>query len=144
MKTFRLLLLSTLFVLLIAQTGQSQSQFGDILKGAQKALGVGGELPDSKIVDGLKEALQIGTGNAVQTVSQAGGYLNNSRIKIPLPGPIQEVETFVRAAGFGKQVDEFDQSMNHAAEKAAPEAKSIFLDAIKQMSFADARKILCR
>lgn len=94
------------------------------------------------MIDGLKEALQIGTGNAVETVSQMGGYHENPEIKIPLPDAIQRVEKLVRAAGYGAQVDAFEMSMNRAAEKAAPEAKSIFWDAIKQMNFSDARKIL--
>ena len=142
MKTFRLSFLSIMMVLIIAEFTQAQSQWGDILKGAQKALGVGGGLSDSKIVDGLKEALQIGTGNAVQTVSKAGGYFSNPKIKIPLPGSVQKVEKLVRVAGYGGQVDAFELSMNQAAEKAAPEAKGIFWDSIKQMSITDARKIL--
>ena len=142
MKSFRVLFLSSMMVLVIAQFTQAQSQWGDVLKGAEKALGVGGGLSDSKIVDGLKEALQIGTGNAVQTVSTIGGYYNNPKIRIPLPGAIQKVEKLIRAAGYGSQVDAFELSMNQAAEKAAPEAKGIFWDAIKQMNFTDARKIL--
>ncbi|MFC1868186.1 DUF4197 domain-containing protein [Thermodesulfobacteriota bacterium] len=142
MKTFRLFFFFLMLALVISTNARAQFQFGDILKGAQKALGIGGGLSESKIVDGLKEALQIGTGNAVQTVSQVGGYYNNSTIKIPLPKSIQKVEKLVRAVGFGKQVDEFELSMNQAAEKAAPEAKSLFWDAIKQISFSDARKIL--
>jgi hypothetical protein len=141
MKTFRFLFLSVMMVLVIAQFTQAQSQWGDMLKGAQKALGVGG-LSDSKIVDGLKEALQIGTGNAVQTVSKVGGYYNNPKIKIPLPGSVQKVEKLIRVAGYGTQVDAFELSMNQAAERAAPEAKNIFWDSIKQMSITDARKIL--
>jgi len=142
MKTFRFLFLPIMMVLVIAQAAQAQSQWGDILKGAQKALGVGGGLSDSKIADGLKEALQVGTGNAVQTVSKAGGYYKNPKIKIPLPGSVQKVEKLIRAAGYGSQVDAFVLSMNQAAEKAAPEAKGIFWDAIKQMTITDARKIL--
>jgi hypothetical protein len=53
------------------------------------------------MIDGLKEALQIGTGNAVETVSQMGGYYENPEIKIPLPDAIQRVEKLVRAAGYG-------------------------------------------
>ena len=53
-----------------------------------------------------------------------------------------QAEKLLRAAGFGNQVDKFELSMNRAAERAAPEAKTIFLDAVKQMSFTDARQIL--
>jgi hypothetical protein len=55
---------------------------------------------------------------------------------------VQKVEKLLRATGFGGQVDAFELSMNRAAERAAPEARSIFGDAIRQMTFADARGIL--
>lgn len=138
----RILCVSTIMVLVVVHLAQAQSQYSDILKNAKKAIGVEKGLSESKITDGLKEALQIGTGNAVQTVSRVGGYYNNARIKIPLPGSIQKVEKLVRTAGLGSEVDAFELSMNHAAEKAAPRAKSIFWDAIKQMNVTDARKIL--
>jgi hypothetical protein len=142
MNKSRILCVSTIMVFVMVHLAQAQSQFGDILQGAKKALGVEDGLTESKIIDGLKEALQLGTGNAVQMVSQVGGYYNNAKIKIPLPGSIQKVESLVRTAGFGSEVDAFELSMNRAAEKAAPEAKSIFWDAIKQMKVTDARQIL--
>jgi Protein of unknown function (DUF4197) len=142
MSKSRNLCVITIMVLVMVHLAQAQSQFGDILQGIKKTLGVEDGLTESKIIDGLKEALQLGTGNAVQTVSQVGGYYNNAKIKIPLPGSIQKVESLVRIAGFGSEVDAFELSMNRAAEKAAPEAKSIFWDAIKQMKVTDARKIL--
>jgi len=99
-------------------------------------------LSESDIIKGLKEALEIGTGNAVTYVAKTNGYYQNGKIKIPLPENVQKVEKVLRVAGYGKQVDEFELSMNRAAEKAAPEAKSIFWNAIKGIQFADARKIL--
>ncbi len=75
-------------------------------------------------------------------VSKQGGYYNNPEIKIPLPGSVQKVEKLLRGAGFGSKVDAFELSMNNAAERAAPEAKSIFWDAIKKMKIDDAKKIL--
>jgi len=93
-------------------------------------------------VNGLKEALQIGTGNAVQIVSKVDGYYKNPKIRIPLPDTVQKTEKILRVAGYGSKVDEFELSMNRAAERAAPEAKTLFMDAIKQMTFTDAKKIL--
>jgi hypothetical protein len=116
--------------------------FQDILKGAQKALGTSDSISDSEIVEGLKQALEIGTGKAVDLVSKQGGYYDNPAIKIPLPGSVQKAEKLLRGAGMGSKVDAFELSMNNAAERAAPEAKSIFLDAIKQMKIDDAKKIL--
>jgi len=117
--------------------------FGDILKGAkEKFMGGQGALSEGTIIDGLKEALQIGSENAVAFVSKADGYYNNPRIKIPLPDAVKKVEKILRGVGYGPKIDAFELSMNRAAEKAAPEAKAMFWDTIKGMSFSDARKIL--
>jgi len=126
----------------LLQLTPAHAQFGDFLQGIKKAVGLGGGLTEGKIIEGLKEALQIGTRNAVETVSRVGGYYENPKIKIPLPGAVQKVEKLVRAAGYGTELDAFEMSMNRAAERAAPEAKGIFWDAIKEMNVADARKIL--
>jgi hypothetical protein len=91
---------------------------------------------------GLKEALSIGTRNAVAKVSKVDGYFGNKAIKILMPEKIATVGNVLRKVGYGKEVDDFELSMNRAAEKAAPQAKSIFVDAIKGMTIEDARKIL--
>lgn len=65
-----------------------------------------------------------------------------SLLKILLPPSVQKFENILRSVGFGSKVDEFELSMNRAAEKAAPEAKALFVDAIKQMTFSDAKQIL--
>lgn len=116
--------------------------FADLLKGLQQAVGLGGGPSETKIIDGLKEALQVGTKNAVEVVSKVGGYAENPQIRIPLPGAVQQVEQIIRTAGFGEQLDAFEMSMNRAAEKAAPQAKAIFSDAIKAMTISDAATIL--
>jgi len=116
--------------------------FQDFLKSAQKIFEKSDSLSDSEIVAGLKEALEIGTTKAVDLVSGKGGYFNNPKIKIPLPESVQKVEKLLRGAGFGSKVDAFELSMNTAAERAAPEAKSIFWGAIKEMKIDDAKKIL--
>ena len=59
-------------------------------------------------------------------------------IKIQLPEEIEKAGKYLRLAGYGSKVDEFEQSMNRAAEQAAPEAKQIFLDAVKGMEIKDA------
>jgi hypothetical protein len=102
----------------------------------------GGKLSDSKIIRGLKEALEIGTGNAVEMVSKLDGYYKNPDIKIPLPKAVQKVETVMVAMGYGPEIEEFSRTMNRAAERAAPEAKSLFWNAIKEITFEDARTIL--
>ena len=93
-------------------------------------------------IAGLKEALSVGTANAVLDVSKINGYLKNQAIRIILPEEIQKATRTLRNLGLGGLVDDFERSMNVAAEKAAPEAKAIFLDAIRSITFDDARKIL--
>jgi RNA binding exosome subunit len=97
---------------------------------------------ESTIISGLKEALSIGTDKAVKNVSQVDGYFGNQVIKILMPEKIQKVADILRKVGYQKQVDDFVLSMNRAAEKAAPQAASIFVDAIKGMTIEDAKKIL--
>jgi hypothetical protein len=96
---------------------------------------------EAKIGQGLQEALRVGIDNTVRITGKENGFLNNEQIKITLPENIRKVETFLRSAGFGPQVDEFVLSMNRAAEKAAPAAASSFLRALAAMTFQDAGKI---
>ena len=138
----RILTLVISLLLIFSAGHQVDAGFQDWLKDAASKIGGEKGLSEDEIVNGLKQALEVGTGNAVTTVSQTGGYFKNPKIKIPLPENVQKVEKLLRSTGFGSQVDEFELSMNRAAERAAPEAKTIFFDAIKQMSFADARQIL--
>ncbi len=97
---------------------------------------------DNDIAAGLKEALGKGVSTAIKTLGKENGFLLNPRVKIPLPKSLQKLEKGLRIAGQGKSVDAFVASMNNAAEKAVPVAVDVFVDAIKKMSFDDARKIL--
>jgi hypothetical protein len=116
--------------------------FQDFLEGAKKLFSGDKGLTDKEIIKGLKQALRIGTQNAVGLVSKLDGYYKNPEIRIPLPDDVRKVEKYFKMAGFGGLVDDFEMSMNRAAEQAAPEATAIFGDAIKKMTFTDARKIL--
>jgi hypothetical protein len=141
MKRFRWLVI----VFVVTWAGAVSNAAGgwsDVLKNTLNSFGSGNQLDNAEIIDGLKEALEIGTSQAVQLAGRENGYFNNPEIKIPLPETIANTETLVRAAGMGDQLDAFVLSMNRAAERAAPEAKSIFWDAIKQMRFDDAKRIL--
>ncbi len=91
---------------------------------------------------GLKEALSVGIENAVQILGRPDGYFRNELIKILLPPPFKAVERAMRFAGLSGMLDQFVQSMNRAAEAAAPFAKDIFVSALKDMTFDDARRIL--
>lgn len=99
-------------------------------------------ISNSDINDGLKAALFQGVENAVDILGRRNGFLDNVRVRIPLPNALKKTEKTLRFLGQGNKVDEFIESMNHAAEEAVPVATDIFLDSIKQMSFTDARNIL--
>ena len=118
----------------------ASAQFDWIFKGL--GLGQQSGLSDVRIASGLKEALQIGTESAVNLTGRLDGYLQNQAIKILMPEKLQALEKGLGLVGYGPQVDEFVLSMNRAAERAAPFAKQIFWDAIGEMTFDDARKIL--
>jgi len=105
--------------------------------------GLGGSgITDSKASAGLKEALEIATQKAVSLTGRTNGYFGDAAIKILMPAKLQSMEQGLRAVGYGPQIDEFVLSMNRAAEQAAPAAKQIFGNAITNMSFDDAKKIL--
>lgn len=91
---------------------------------------------------GVKEALAKGADYAVATLGKEGGFLGNSKVKIPLPGYLQKAESGLRMFGLGKQADQLIETMNHAAEQAVAEAKPILTDSIKKMSVQDAKGIL--
>lgn len=126
--------------IVLVTAAPASAQLGRILRGL--GLGRPGGLNDAKIASGLKEALQIGTQNAVNLTGRLDGYFRNEVIKILMPEKLQTLEKGLRLVGYGPRVDEFVLSMNRAAERAAPRAKAIFWDAIGEMSFEDARKIL--
>lgn len=131
-------------VLFLAFVNPARAQFDQILKGLGDKIGSGSGsgLSDAKIGSGLKEALKVGTENAVLQTGQTDGFFGNKIIKILMPKTLQRIEQPLRLVGYGPQIDEFVLSMNRAAEKAVPFAKEIFWDAIGEMTFEDARKIL--
>ncbi len=95
----------------------------------------------SELEEGLKEALIVGAKRAVAQVSREGGFLNNPKIRIPLPSHLERVASVLKRVGYAKEVEAFEVSMNRAAERAASKALPIFLKAVKEMTFEDARRI---
>jgi hypothetical protein len=99
-------------------------------------------LSQDQIGQGLKEALGNGVQAAITNLSRPGGFLDNPKVKIPMPEKLQSVEKTLRAMKQDRYADEFVTTMNHAAEAAVPEAMPIFTDALKNMTIDDARKLL--
>ncbi len=87
----------------------------------------------------MREALTQGICTSVASTGRPGGYCGNPAIKSLMPPRLRRVEQALRVAGMGPQMDSFVKSMNQAAEEAAPAAKAILLDALKQMTFTDAK-----
>ncbi len=143
MRRFRVMVfLSVLFLPTIPLT-TVDADLGDFLKGLQiPEIGGGQGLGDDRIVQGLKEALEIGSKRAIERVGRPDGYFGSPSIRIPLPQSLQKVEKGLRAMGYGDDVDSFVKSMNRAAERAAPGARDLLWDAVRAMRFEDARRIL--
>jgi hypothetical protein len=130
------------FLVLIVIFG-IQNTDAQILKDAKKLISSGGKgLTEKDAADGIKEALVNGAGESVKLVSMVDGYWGNPEIKIPFPPEAKEMESKLRTIGMGKKVDEFNESMNRAAEKAGNEAKPIFIAAIRGMTVKDAINIV--
>lgn len=133
---------------LIALSGLAQADWKDWLKSAKEAVetsdspAVSQVLSNDQIIEGLKEALSVGTEKAIALLGRDGGYLNDAQVKIPLPDGLKSVSKGLRAIGQDELVDEFVTTINRAAEQAVPETLSIFGDTIKQMSLEDAKGIL--
>jgi len=100
------------------------------------------QLSDEKIISGLKEALEVSTAKAVAQAGKHDGFMKNDAIRILLPQKLQALGKGMRMLGMGEQVDDLEIGMNRAAEHATPQAKQIFLTALRKMSFQDARRIL--
>jgi hypothetical protein len=99
-------------------------------------------LTQDEMIGGLKEALSKGVQKAVADLGRDDGFLKNLDVKISIPDSLHRVEQALRMAQQDKLADEFIATMNHAAEKAVPEAAAIFGDAITKMSLDDGRAIL--
>jgi Protein of unknown function (DUF4197) len=96
----------------------------------------------TETADGLKAALNQAVNTAVSTLGKPDGFLGNPEVRIPLPGKLEKAAKKLRKLGMGKQTDALELAMNRAAEAAVPEARVLFVDAIKQMSVADAVSLL--
>jgi hypothetical protein len=139
---------STPVLLLLLVTLPAQADWTQYLDSAKEALDSSGvadsatDLTNDEMVAGLKQALDKGTQFAVNKLGQPGGFLDNKKVRIPMPDSLSWVESSLRTVGQDEMADEFIDTMNHAAEQAVPEAADIFAGAIKEMSVQDAQGIL--
>ena len=101
-----------------------------------------GVLSQAEIGNGLKEALNNGITKQVSKLTATDGFYRNEAVKIFLPEELQTVDKKLRQIGLSKLADEGLKVINRAAEDAVKEATPIFVTAVKQMSFNDAKNIL--
>ena len=109
-----------------------------VLPGAAPAAG----LSEGDAAAGVRAALERGALAAVQVLGRTDGFLGNPRVKIPLPGFLNDAAKLLRATGQGRKLDELVTAMNRAAEAAVPMAKPLFVSAVKAMSLDDAIKVV--
>ncbi|HZF80993.1 MAG TPA: DUF4197 domain-containing protein [Rubrivivax sp.] len=97
---------------------------------------------EAQAAAGIRAALERGAVAAVNLLARTDGFLGNPKVRIPLPGYLQDAERLLRATGQQRRVDELLTSMNRAAEAAVPEARSLLVSAVKSMTVTDARQVL--
>ena len=100
------------------------------------------QLKPTEINSGIKEALTRGAEAAVAQLGRKDGFMGNDALRIPLPPSLQKADKIMRTVGMGKQADELILSMNRAAEAAVPEAKTLLVKSVKEMTLEDAKGIL--
>jgi len=99
-------------------------------------------LASSDIAEGFKQVLRKGVRISVDYLGHADGSWKHPDVRIPLPGALRTPARLLQQAGLGLYVEQWQQRMNHAAEKAVPLARPVFYNAIRSMSFSDVRRIL--
>ena len=108
----------------------------------QSGAGTAGNSNQSALSRAVKESLELSSTRAADLLSKAGGYQNSSLYRIKLPEPVQPIASRLRQFGLGGQVDQIEKLMNQGAERAAVEAKGIFISAVRSMTLTDAMGIV--
>lgn len=135
-----------LTLLLAVPAGHAQANWWeraqDLLRGVTGGSTTTSGLTQAEIIDGLREALRIGTDNVVSRLGAPGGFLNDPRIRIPLPYGLNRAQEQLSRVGLSGMLDDLEVRMNRAAEAATPRARALFVNAIRDMSIQDAQSIL--
>jgi hypothetical protein len=106
------------------------------------ALGARAALNETDAASGIRTALERGAVAAVGLLGKQDGFMGNPLVRIELPGYLKDGAKLLKATGQGKRIDELLLAMNRAAEAAVPQAKSLLVAAVKNMSVEDGVKIL--
>lgn len=115
------------------------AEMSQILQSGAEAAGQSNQ---SAMTRAIKESLELGSTRAADLLSRAGGYQNSSVYRIRLPQAVQPIAGRLRQFGLGGQVDRIEALMNQGAERAAVEAKPVFINAVRSMTVTDAMGIV--
>ncbi len=117
----------------------------DALKGLKGNSGTStsaSALSNTDMVGGLRDVLRVGSERVIGTLGKADGFNKASDVHIPLPGTLKTAQSMLSKVGMGGLGEDLELRLNRAAEAAVPQAKTLFSDAIGQMSIDDAQKII--
>ncbi len=124
-----------------ATTGSS-GDFGRVLGEVIGQPATQGALSQAEIDAGLREALTVGTNLVAAQLGQTNGYFGDSQIRIPLPKTYRDIQSGLSRVGASGPLDDLELRMNRAAESAVPEARTLVLGAVRQITIEDAVQIL--
>jgi hypothetical protein len=110
--------------------------------GALCGAGRAADLSQTDAAAGVRAALERGAVAAVAALGRSDGFLGNPKVRIELPGFLNDAAKLLRATGQQRRVDELITAMNRAAEAAVPQAKQLLINAVRAMSVEDARKVI--
>jgi len=132
-----------IILLLVCLPFLGNAQLKDVIKKtAAKATTKNIAVSNLEIANGLKEALDNGVKKQVTKLTAVDGFYKNELVKILLPEELKKVDSKLRMIGLGSLADEGILMLNRAAEDAVKQSTPIFIDAIKNMNFTDAKNIL--
>lgn len=128
------------------ESGSRKSGFFDFLRKRSKSIpaetGSLADLTSSQITSGLKEAVEKGLRSAVQHLGKPDGFLTNANVRIPVPEKLKTIETTLRKLNQDALVDEFETTMNRAAEKAVPAGTEVLMKSLTDMTVEDAKGLV--
>lgn len=141
------ILLPTLFIAVFSIVACTTQQLQQTADAAKEAMNSGTKpasnpLTNEEVINGLKEALTVGTNNSSSFASKVDGFYKNPALFIPFPPEAQKVKDWALKLGMNEQLDKFVMTLNRSAEEAAKDAAPVFVNAIKGMSIGDGFAIL--
>lgn len=131
-----------LVIIALIFTACSEESFRKTMRTINETVESPSGLSSSEVAAGLKEALVVGTNNAVSFAGTENQFFTTPRLRIPFPEEAEKVKETAENLGLESQVDKFEENLNHAAERAVSQAAPIFIDAITSMTINDAFAIL--